>query len=510
MTRPLIITLFMTLFLIVLNFTITAIASPYIVGDLGGDRYIAVYGLSFYGFGAAITIPLAKPLGARFKAKQLFLYCMASFALTTLFSGLAPTYFIFVACRLFMGMASGPFYALLSHSFSCLVPEDKKIVAAWMFMTILVVVPVIGASYGGTVAYLYHWRAAFLGSAFIATLLIFPLSAYLKKVKIPPLAAGFDWIGWGFYAVGIFCIAFALTAAQQLDWYRSPILLAAILLGIPCIGYFLLRSFNHETPAIDLRLFASPVFALAMLCLSLLFGVYFGSIVLLSIWLTLDAQFTPIWIGMLIGSMGIAGLFPRFIIEKRLGKIHPLIFIAIATLLLGFSCFYTTQFDSDINFSRIAFSRILAGFGLALFLPSIFTMISESTGPDAWIDAFDIFQVLRSLSSALGVAFFTIAWQRRSVFYHERLGENLNAKSVAAQTFFNQVETLHVPGDPLAQLNDYLDRRSSSLALDDIFYLMGWILAGLFVLICFILIAKRLFTKHESKTDHQQNPRKAQ
>ncbi len=69
---PLIISLFSMLFFIVSSFTISAIASPYIVGDLGGDRSITFYSLSFFGFGAAISIPLAKPLAAQFGPKQDF------------------------------------------------------------------------------------------------------------------------------------------------------------------------------------------------------------------------------------------------------------------------------------------------------------------------------------------------------------------------------------------------------------------------------------------------------
>ena len=498
MTRPLIVSLYASLFLIVLSFTITALASPYIVGDLGGDQYITVYGLAFYGFGAAVTIPLAKPLGARFSIPNLFVFCMMAFSLTALFSGLAPTYFFFVSGRFMMGLASGPFYALLSHTFSCLVPEDKKVVFSWIFVTIFVVVPVIGAAYGGTVAYLYHWRAPFLGNALIASLLALALFVYFKEVEIPPLSFGFDWVGWSFYAVGISFLAFALTAAQQLDWVRSPILVAAVLIGLPCFGYFLVRSFYHETPSIDLRLFGDPVFAIAMVCLTLLFAVYFGIIVLLSIWLTFEVEFTPIWIGVLIGTMGIAGLFPRFIIQESLGKIDPLIFMLLATFLLGISCFYSTLFDAEINFGRIAFSRILAGFGLALFLPPIFKMLSECCGPKRWIDGFNILQCLRSLASSLGAACFTIAWQRRSVFYHERLGEKLNWTSIPTRTFLKKFETLHMPGDPSAELNHFLDRRSASLALDDVFYLMGWILAGLFVLLCLILILKPISKRVES------------
>ncbi len=369
---PLVASLFTTLFLIVLSFTVTSLASPYIVSDLGGDRSITFYALSFFGFGNVVTIPLAKPLGAKFGEEKIFVYCVLAFALGSLLCALAPTYFWFVAARFAAGMASGPFYPLLAHYFSCLVPSHKRIIIAWVFVTMLVVVPVLGACWGGTVAYLYNWRAVFFLNAAAGLPLSWIIKTYLKDAEIGLLRPGFDWIGWGFYAVGICGIAFSLTMAQQIDWYRSEAFNAALILGIVCFGYYLLRSFTHESPPLALWMFSKPVFALAILCLAVLFAVLYGMIILLAIWLTLDARFTPLWIAVLIGHMAIAGLFPRFIIEEKMGKIDPRIWIGLATALLAISCFYTTTFDVLIDFQRIALSRVIAGFGLALYLPPDF------------------------------------------------------------------------------------------------------------------------------------------
>lgn len=488
------------LFFIVSSFTLTAIASPYIVGDLGGDRSITFYALSFFGFGAAISIPLAKPLAFRFGQNKVFVFFIVLFSFANFLCGIAPTYFLFICARFLTGIASGPFYPLLAHYFSCLIPSDKKVLIVWIFVTTLVVVPVIGACWGGTIAYLYTWRAALFFHAAASLLLSGMVRFYLSGIQVDQFFGGFDWIGWIFYSIGLACLSFAAATAQELDWYRSTSLDAAFLIGLVFFGYFCLRTFLHETPVLDLRLFAKPVFSLALLSLFILFGIYFGVILLLSIWLTEDVRFTPIWIAVLIGHMGIAGLFPRFIIQERIGRIDPRLWIALATLLLAISCFYTTEFDVPINFGRIAVSRIIAGFGLALFLPPIFQILSQSYAPNRWIDVFVIFQSLRNFACGLGAAVFSIIWQRRTVFYHERLNETLSRETEPTQAFFAKTEIYHVPGDPAASLNELLNTRASSLALDDVFFLMGWILVGLLVLIGATFIFKRdAFNIHQAK-----------
>src|SRR5207248_1332564 len=136
------------------------------------------------------------------------------------------------------------------------------------FITILVVVPVIGACLGGTIAYLYNWRAPFYCIAVAGLLLSVLVKIYLKDVKLEPIQSRFDPIGWVFYAVGIFCLAFTFSAAQQLDWYRSDLLVASFLIGLVAFGYYLLRSFTLETSVMNLRMFAKPIFSLVLLCFS--------------------------------------------------------------------------------------------------------------------------------------------------------------------------------------------------------------------------------------------------
>lgn len=54
--------LFCVLFSVIFNYTLSIMASPYIVGDLGGSNDIATYTVSFFALGNALSIPLGKPL----------------------------------------------------------------------------------------------------------------------------------------------------------------------------------------------------------------------------------------------------------------------------------------------------------------------------------------------------------------------------------------------------------------------------------------------------------------
>jgi len=479
---PQIIALFVILFLIASSFSLTIMASPYIVSDLGGDQTIAIYSLAFFGFGTALTIPFARPLAAKIGPKNTLYFCLFIFAWANLFCALSHTYFFFNLVHFFAGMTIGPIYPMIPYFFPHLISKEKGHILMWIFMTVLVMSPVMGACWGGTIAYLYHWQAPFYWNIFLILFLLLLLRLLFRGIDIPARAATLDWIGWCFYAVGSFCLLFAATTAQEFDWYRSPLLMACVLIGTPALLYFFLRNALHKTPLISFHYLKKPLLALAMFSMTILFALYFGIVSLLSIWLTLDVQFTPNWVAVLLGAMALAALFPRFILEGALSKLDPRIWLLIAIFFLAISCFYTTIFNTEINFGRIAVSRVIAGVGLACFLPPSIQIFYNCYAPECWVEVFEVFQILRNLGSSLGAALFAITWQRRSVFYHERLNEQLQWGSNAVNAFMEKAKVLEVPGDPDAILNYYLNQQAAALGLDDVFYLMGWILVGLFVL----------------------------
>jgi MFS transporter, DHA2 family, multidrug resistance protein len=87
------------------------------------------------------------------------------------------------------------------------------------------------------------------------------------------------------------------------------------------------------------------------------------------------------------------------------------------------------------------------------------------------------------------VALFLILWHRREVFFHLRLGSSLTAFAHETQQFLERAKLVHLQGKhAAAQLDYYLTRQASALALDDCFYLMGWIT----VFLLFVVLASFL------------------
>ena len=100
----------------------------------------------------------------------------------------------------------------------------------------------------------------------------------------------------------------------------------------------------------------------------------------------------------------------------------------------------------------------------------------------------------RNLAGGLGAAFFTTVWWRRSVFFHERLGEQLTSFSTLTKNYLKEYSFFHMQGKPAtAELEHALNMQSKALALDDTFYLMGWIFVALLITLLLTTLKKKPF-----------------
>lgn len=485
--------LFAVLFLVIFNYSLTLMAGLYIVSELGGSSYLSIYSVSFFAIGNALGVPLGRSLAARVGAIKLLVISLALFMVCSCLCVSAPNYPFFVFFRFLQGVVTGPFYILLNILFGILTPAHKKNLFSSLTLTLFVLGPVLGAAWGGWVAYNYNWQTIFaIDFPLILTLTVY-LALQIKKYRVEIPTRRFDGVGYFFYCVGLLAISFVLITGQEFDWFRFTANIFLFGIGIVFFLFFILWSLKTNDPMIDFRLLKVPSLIFSLLNLLFLFATYFGTVILLALWLSLFVNYTPNWIALLLGTMAIAALLPSFMIMHRLGKVDHRIPLAIAILLFGISCFHTAIFNEEVDFARIAYSRVLAGFGLAIFLPPLFRLafkpFSEKQAPDVVV----IFQFVRALGSGLGASLFLILWQRRQVFYHERLGASLTPFSGKVQNYFIHAKNFQLEGTrALSELEVLLQRQATALALDDCFYLMGWIMVGLFILNFLMILSRRI------------------
>ncbi len=487
--------LYGSLFLAIFNYTLSIIASIYIVSDLGGGSSTVTYNISIFALGNTMGVPLGGYLLAKWGIWRPLVLCTLIFVFFAWISGAAVTYLDFLVGRFFQGVLCGPYYAFLLSLQNVIVPQHYKKWIPPLNACLFIITPSLGACWGGWLAYEWSWRIIYYIDAPIGVIFALLQYVYIRGYdsKFIKKHVSFDFIGY----LSLICVLLPLgivaIRGQELDWFRSDLITWLFVVGLFSLIFFIIWELNTEQPIINLRLLSNPTLMFCLFHLGILFALYFGNIILLSLWLKFWVNYTVWWINLLLINVAISALLIVFL-RAHLSTIDSRFFWSIAIIFLAISCYYTTYFNLDIDFKRIGISRLLAGFGLAFFLPPIFRT-AYGLYPAQFIDVVILLQMTRALGSGIGAALFTTLWDRRQVFFNERLVSRLTPLSPITEEYYAQAAVRGLHGETAtAQLNYFSLREASSLALNDAFYLMFWILVGLLLSFAFTyFIPKRVF-----------------
>lgn len=467
------------IFLVLFNFSVTNMASVYILGDLGGSNDMASYTISLFGIGNVLAIPLAIPMRNRFGIRFSLNLSVILFTITSFLVAFSINIPIFLIFRFLQGFFSGPIFILLTAFISEIATEEQKGVYFRDVLMSFIIAPTLAASLGGFFAYEMDWRWIFYLDAFVLMVVAMFLGKQLVMDGKPKCRKPMDFIGYTLFCSAVFPLSMFCIFGQQLDWFRSPLCFSMFVLGASALPLFIYWVQGHPNPILKLKLFTNFRFSLAVIYLAALFSLYFGMVILISLWLNLYVNYTVIWVSVGIGSMAVSAILMVFVIR---GTKHQksLFYLLCSMLFLLISSMYTSTFNEHVDFERIALSRFVAGFGVALFLPPLFHIMISACKKEETLEAVTLFQFARALSSSLGAALYTTLWQRRFYFYYDRLGSSLTEFSQQTKVFYQKALTQGLSAlQANEQLNNALNRQARSLALNDCFYLMGWILCAL-------------------------------
>jgi DHA2 family multidrug resistance protein len=466
-----------SLLAVVLNLTLPLIGSIYILEDLGGDTFTSSYAISFFCIGNMLTVPLGKPGSTQINPIHLYLICFLSMIFFSLLCSLATNYFCFNLFRFLEGVSSGPLYLLITYKLvPDLVPEKDRPYATYMLTLCFALGPVLGASWGGWIAFYHNWRFLFVSHIIYCLFLISYMYSnyrtYYEHAESPPITL--DKLAYFLYIISLIFIGTGLTTGQELDWFRSNLIAFFLITGSVCLLFLIIRCLTSEHPLIDLKLLKKFYFSLAIIYVGLLFAIYFGMILLLSLWLKLYINYSPLWIILSI-AVTVLGAWIPIVIQYE--GYDPRIPLGIALIFLLISSYYTTTFNVEINFERIVSSRIFTGIGLTLFLAPLFRLSMHSFSGKRFAECLNFFHIARLFGTGIGMSLFVTLWHRRQVFYYERLGSRLTEFSPSTHQFLKNAHQFHIEGKhAFAKLSDYLQRQATALALEDCFYLMSWML----------------------------------
>ena len=320
-----------------LDATVTNIAAPTIVRDLGGGETLVKWLGSSYALALGVLLVLGGRLGDRYGQRRLFLVGIAGFTLASLACGLSVDPVMLIGARL----CQGAFGALL-------IPQGIAIMMAhftreMMDKAFSFFGPALGlAMVGGPIlaGFLIDaniagagWRAMFLINlvlgtvGFVAALRVLPRDAGDKRVVL-------DGLGAGLLAVTMFGLLFGLIEGSSNGWTALPFAsIAAGLLGFVAFCY---RQKTAENPLIKPSLLANRGFTSGLVMGLALFAAIGGMFYVIALFLQLGLGLTPAHAALSLTPVALGIVAASVIAMKLIARLgRTLIFGGLLVALAG-------------------------------------------------------------------------------------------------------------------------------------------------------------------------------
>ena len=470
-------------FMIVLDYSIANISIPYIAGDLGVSNDQGTYVITSFAVGNAIGLAGTGWATKRVGPVRLIILSILLFTLFSWVCGLSINLTMLVISRFIQGLVAGPVIPLSQSLIVTFATEKSRTrdIAVWSM--IVITAPVVGPILGGYISDWYFWTWIFYINIPVGLLCAAILWAIMRSHESKTDKTPIDLAGLILLTIGVACLQILLDKGEQWDWWNSYRIRALTIGSVVSFTFLAIREAWHPNPFLNVRLLLIPSYAVAIVCLMVSYGIYFGTIVIVPLWLQEYMNYHVEWAGIAVSALGIAPIFLGMTSPWIMKKIGPIWTLAVGFLFFAAGCFYSTFFTTDIDIQHVAFGRFLFGFGFICYLnPLVNLSIQEITAAQL-PNATGMFHFFRAMMGAVGTSIFTTFWIRRTIFYHFRTGELL--------TPFNPFTPQARDPQSLAQLNGLLDQQAAMLAINDAFYMMGWLFIALVVLLIVWLFISR-------------------
>jgi DHA2 family multidrug resistance protein len=252
------------------------------------------------------------------------------------------------------------------------------------------------------------------------------------------------------------------------------------------ITYLIVWELTEKYPIVDLTLFKLRNFTIGTIAISFGYMTFFGSVVILPLWLQTQMNYTPTWAGLATAPIGFIPLVLSPIIGKVMGKIDLRIISSFGFFTFAYCSFWIAFFNTNVTVEDIALARFIQGLGVPCFFIPIISILLSGLPPDRIASAAGLSNFTRILAGSFGTSIFVTLWSNRESIHQSKLVENLTTYH---PQMIEVIEKLHRLGltdnETFAKIQAIIVNQSYMLATNDVFWACGFIFMMLFGLIWF-------------------------
>jgi len=480
------ISLSLATFMNVLDTSIANVSLPAIAGDLGVSATQGTWVITSFAVANAIAVPLTGWLTQRFGAVRLFTMSVLLFVVASWLCGLAPSLEALIGFRVMQGLVAGPMIPLSQTLLLSSYPKAKAGTALALWGMTTLVAPVVGPLLGGWITDNMSWPWIFYINVPVGIVAGGVTWMLYRHRETPRRKLPIDNLGLALLVLFVGSMQLMLDKGKELDWFASPTIVTLCLLAVVGFAVFLVWELTDRHPVVDLTLFKERNFAFGSLSLSVAYGVFFGNVVLLPLWLQQWMGYTATWAGMALAPVGVLAIMLSPLVGKKVNQWDPRWMATGAFFVFALVLWMRSHFNTQTDLMSVMIPTIIQGAAMSFFFIPLTTITLSGLPPERIPAAAGLSNFVRITAGAVGTSISTTLWENRATLHHAHLTEHLAVGNAIAGQTLDGLQSLGMSqAQALATINRLIDQQAFTRAADDIFLGSAWLFLGLVVMIWF-------------------------
>lgn len=416
------------MFIALLDIQIVSASLRDIGGGLSAGADETAWVQTSYLIAEIVVIPLSGWLSRVFSTRWLFCLSAIGFTAASLLCGVAWDIHSMIVFRALQGFLGGSMIPLVFTTAFMFFAGKQRVVAAATIGAIASLAPTLGPTLGGWITDHYSWHWLFfvnlVPGAFVA--IVVPMLVHVDKADFK-LLRGADYPGMALMAVFLGCLEYTLEEGPRWDWFSDDtIRTTAWLSALAGIG-FVVRSLRFEHPVVDLRALRDRNFALGCF-FSFITGIgLFATIYLTPLFLGRVRGYSALEIGEAVFSTGVFQILTIPVYAFLANRVDLRWIMMFGLGLFAISMWDFSPITHDWGAHELLLPQALRGIAQQLAVPPVVTLTLGGLAPARLKHASGLFNLMRNLGGAIGIAACSTILNDRTNLHFYRLSERLNA-----------------------------------------------------------------------------------
>ncbi len=442
-----------------------------------------------------VMIPLAAFLSQALSTRWLFTASAALFTISSLMCGLAWDINSMIFFRALQGFTGGAMVPTVFATGFAMFEGPRRAMIPAILGVVSTLAPTLGPTVGGWVTEVADWRWLFFMNIVpgLAVAILLPLLGKVDEAN-PSMLKRIDWLHVASLALFLGALQYVLEEGPKHEWFNdTAVQVAAWLSLVGCVVFFE-RTFFSRMPVLKLTPFRRPTFAMAcVLNLVVGFGLY-GATYLTPVFLGRVREFSSLQIGLTVFVTGIAMSVTAPIAARLSTKVDGRYVIAVGLVLFATGLWMFSTISADWGFQELLWPQVVRGLAILLCIVPAVGMALNGVAPSELKYASGLFNLMRNLGGAVGIALANTWLQDFTREHFLRLSEGLGEAPARAEEILRGLaqyggqitpDTGRALEIAQSQMAHIVLRQALTLGFAETYRLMAWMFICALVIVPF-------------------------